>query len=445
MSDTASPDSASMPLFSSPPPADGPPAPLLLTVAGFYGTLAAARAAGRAGIPVVVADPGLLAPARWSRFVSRRERCPSMEQPEQLLQWLLDHGAHAPGAVLYPTSDEMAWLLSRHREALGRVFRLYQPPLEAVYALLHKGQLQANAQAVGLEVPPTFFPRDEAALEGVAVQARYPVLLKPQPQIFHATHSKGQLAHTPEELREGFRAACAADTYGGLLHDFDPEATRPMVQEFFSEAAEGIYSVSGFIDEAGRLVASRAAHKVLQRPRKLGIGLCFESAPVDPQLAAGLEALARRVGYYGVFEAEFIRAGGRALLIDFNPRFYSQMAFDEDRGLALPRLVHAAACGDRARLEALAAAARDWRPSARHHYRHGFVLDVTLLAQGASGRFSEDEVRHWRRWGQAPGDHVTDAVVDAEDWLPGVVDTAGHLLQYLRHPRAFVRQFVLNR
>ncbi|HET9452105.1 MAG TPA: carbamoyl-phosphate synthase, partial [Aggregicoccus sp.] len=361
---------------------------MLLTVAGFYGTLAATRAVGRAGIPVIMADSRLLAPARWSRFVARRERCPPVEQPQQLLEWLLEFGAQAPGAVLYPTCDELAWLFSRHREELGRVFRLYQPPLEAVYALLHKGQLQANAQAVGLDVPPTFFPRDEAQLEEVARQVRYPVLLKPQTQIFHALHSKGQQAETPEQLREGFRAACAEDTYSGALHDFDPEATRPMVQQFFTEAAEGIYSISGFIDASGKLVAARAAHKVLQRPRKLGIGLCFDAAEVEPGLAAGLEALAKRVGYYGVFEAEFIRAGGRSLLIDFNPRFYSQMAFDEDRGLSLAQLVHAAACGDGARVQALAEAARTWKAGGRHAYRHGFVLEVTLRAQGLSGRFS---------------------------------------------------------
>ena len=427
---------------SVPPPAT---VPMLLTVAGFYGTLAATRAVGRSGVPVVMADSRLLAPARWSRFVSRREQCPPMDEPQQLLQWLLDFGAREPGAVLYPTCDELAWLFSRHREELGRVFRLYQPPLEAVYGLLHKGRLQAHAQAVGLDVPPTFFPKDEAELEVVAQQVHYPVLLKPQTQIFHAMHSKGQQAETPQQLREGFRAACAEDTYAGALHDFDPDATRPMVQEFFTEAAEGIYSISGFIDEAGRLVAARAANKVLQRPRKLGIGLCFEGAEVEPALAAGLEALAKRVGYYGVFEAEFIRAGGRALLIDFNPRFYSQMAFEEDRGLSLPRLVHAAACGDQARMDALVAAASAWRPEARKVYRHGFVLEVTLLAQGLSGRFTRDEVRHWRSWAEQARGHTTDAVADREDWLPGMVDKVGHLLHYARYPRSFVRQFVLNR
>ena len=65
------------------------------------------------------------------------------------------------------------------------------------------------------------------------------------------------------------------------------------------------------------------------------------------------------------------------------------MAFDEDRGVSLAQLVHAAACGD---------AARDLHSGGRHVYRHGFVLEVTLRAQRLSGRFSADEVRYWRHW-----------------------------------------------
>ena len=72
----------------------------------------------------------------------------------------------------------------------------------------------------------------------------------------------------------------------------------------------------------------RAARKIVQQPRSIGIGLCFEPALVDPLLAERTKRLCERIGYYGVFELEFILAEGKAMLIDFNGRFYHQMAFD---------------------------------------------------------------------------------------------------------------------
>ena len=70
----------------------------------------------------------------------------------------------------------------------------------------------------------------------------------------------------------------------------------------------------------------RAARKILQQPPFIGTGLCFEPALVDPLLADQTKRLCERIGYYGVFELEFILAEGKAMLIDFNGRFYNQIA-----------------------------------------------------------------------------------------------------------------------
>src|SRR5215510_9027275 len=92
--------------------------PALLTMTQYAGTLAAARCLALQGVAVIVAADHLLAPALWSRAVSRRLACPAVERgPAALAQWLLELGAREPGAVLYPTSDELAWLISRHRDA----------------------------------------------------------------------------------------------------------------------------------------------------------------------------------------------------------------------------------------------------------------------------------------------------------------------------------------
>ncbi len=51
-----------------------------------------------------------------------------------------------PGHVLYPTSDDVAWPVASHSEALSRLFRLYTPPIESLVRLLDKARLVEDAR-----------------------------------------------------------------------------------------------------------------------------------------------------------------------------------------------------------------------------------------------------------------------------------------------------------
>ena len=87
-----------------------PRPPVLLTMAGHAGTLAAARCFGRAGIRVTVASDARFKPAAWSRHVERTVRCPPPSQPEKFMEWLFAFGKANPGHFLYPTCDDFAYL-----------------------------------------------------------------------------------------------------------------------------------------------------------------------------------------------------------------------------------------------------------------------------------------------------------------------------------------------
>jgi hypothetical protein len=184
---------------------------------------------------------------------------------------------------------------------------------------------------------------------------------------------------------------------------------------------------------------------VLQQPRRIGIGVCFEDAPLDPAAARAVAALCRDAAYFGVFEAEFIRSGDRRLLIDFNPRYYNQMRFEIARGLPLPLLVHAAARGDEPRLHALALEAQATHLGEPRVYCHRSVMAMMVGAQRLSGRMRARDVRRWRSWSARHRDDAVDAVFDDEDLLPGLLATARQLWHTVCHPRAFFRSMVLNR
>jgi len=55
------------------------------------------------------------------------------------------------------------------------------------------------------------------------------------------------------------------------------------------------------------------------------------------------------------------------------------------------------------------------------------------------------EVKKWREWYRANKSGVTDAVRDADDRMPSVIDTGQWVRHFAKHPRSFVRSYVLNR
>jgi predicted ATP-grasp superfamily ATP-dependent carboligase len=417
--------------------------PVLLTMAGYHGSLAALRCLGRAGISVTVAADRFGLPAAWSRWTRRRVRCPDVRDAEQFIDWLLEFGSREPGYVLYPTSDDLAYLFALHRDLLVPWFRLYQPPLATILGLLDKKSLIEAAERAGIETPRTYFAGDDAELEWIARNARFPLLIKPRTQVLFRTRNKGVRVERQTDLTRAYHAYVRANSYLPLLLRERSDIARPMLQEYECGAETNTESVAGFVDESGELFVVRGARKMLQYPRRAGIGVCFEDAEVDPDGVRSIAALCRETGYFGVFESEFIRVNGRRLLIDFNPRYYNQMAFEIARGLPLPLLTYAAAIGDREWLRQTVCAAHSTVTPGPTAWCHRFVFWMLVGSQRLSRSASADEVRKWRAWFEEHRSRIVDPAVEGDDRLPGLMDVLLQLRPLLSHPRAFLRATAL--
>ncbi len=415
---------------------------VLLLGADYYGTLAAARAFGKAGIGVTMADESRRARALFSRHVAEKLVHPPLSRPKELVDWLVDWGTRRGegSTLLYPPNDHLAWLFAAERERLSKVFAMFSPSEGAVFTLLDKQRLHEACADVGIDVPLTLSVAD---VEG-GRDVPFPVLLKPRTQVYLTSGIKGFIAHDRAELDSELKRFRELVTFDPVLTERHPDIAEPMVQEYLTAAETNIFSVSGFVAEDGSIVA-RAAMKVLQRPRKVGIGLCFEGREVEAVLVEKLAALCKKIGYHGAFESEFIVQDDKRLLIDFNPRFYSQMGFDIARGLSLPLLVWHSARGDHDGLNRELERASRWRARGSEVYVHKTMFDLVLGLQGLSGQMSRDEVRRWRSWYESHRSSAVDAVRDPDDRMPAVIDTAQWVRHFAKHPRSFVRSFVLNR
>jgi len=412
----------------------------------YSGTLAAARCLGSRGIPVTMAGEDLLAPARWSRHVTRWVPSPSVFETDRFFEWLLDFGEREPGHVLYPTCDDLAWLIARHADELAKFYRLYQPGGSSILSLLDKKALYYACTDAGLDTVRTAFPSSREEVLDLSDALAFPLLLKPRTQVMLKGHGKGLIVDRVEDLVPAYDAFGFFNRWAWGHSRVVAGANLPVLQEYLPRACQSIYSLAGFIGPNDHGVAARASRKILQRPRRLGVGLCFEEASVDQAALEGLTRLFHAVKYVGVFEAEFIEDEGRLLLIDVNPRFYGQMGFEIERGLPLACLTWLAAMGDEDGLGRCLAAARTWREGQGYTYCDSFFLNVVLSAQGWSGRMSAAEVSRWRSWHR---DHdrrslMVDSATRPEDRLPGMVAAARELFVAVRYPGAFVRKTILD-
>jgi D-aspartate ligase len=410
--------------------------PALLLMAEYNGTLAAARCLSERGAPVVIATSKLLAPSRWSNAVLRVESCPDFQEgPTRLAEWLVDFGRRNEKHVLYPTCDELAWLLAHFHAELEQHFYLYSPPGATLRTLLDKRHLYAAANKVGLATPRTWHVQDESELAAVLGQVSA-CIVKPRSQTFFRTHAKGGHATTlPDLVRlwQAYRASGYAAEVTREIGDLE----FPMIQEYLPGAASAVYSISGFAVRSGQIIDTLGSCKILQVPPEAGVGLCFESAEVDPQLVEKLSDLCRSIGYYGVFEAEFIKHEGRDLLIDFNPRYFGQVGFDIARGMQLPWLAQLCATGDeRSALKLAQARSPSTSPS---YYADSDALRWYLMTSSVFGKVSAAERQKWLAWLASRPDRFVDAVLHPGDRIPALVAKAGALWQFIRHPRRFWR------
>ena len=148
------------------------------------------------------------------------------------------------------------------------------------------------------------------------------------------------------------------------------------------------------------------------------MGVCFESTPLDPALAEQTARLCRSLGFFGVFEVEYIWDGGRWAAIDFNPRFFNQMALDIARGLPLARLCYYDAIGDVRRLAALVEQAHASPLEYKFCVRDGFTMHLILMFRSLTGRMSRRDRLGWRQWSKSNRPGMKDLIRAWDDpWV----------------------------
>jgi predicted ATP-grasp superfamily ATP-dependent carboligase len=287
------------------------------------------RSLGRRGVPVWLCRSDEHRVACSSRYVQRAPIWPrrdGAQQVEYLLELALAHGLR--GWALFPTCDETAVLLARHRPVLERCFLVAAPASEAMKVAYDKRETHALATKLGIDQPRTSFPADRADVE--ALECDFPVVLKP----------------AFKESTNRFTAAKAwrVDSHAELLARYDEACTLVppeilMVQELVLGTGAAQLSYAALAVD-GEPIASASAVRLRQQPMDFGKASSHVQTIEDGDAAAQARRLLGALNYTGVVEVEFKRDSrdGRPKLLDINARIWGWHTLCARAGVDFPWL-----------------------------------------------------------------------------------------------------------
>jgi predicted ATP-grasp superfamily ATP-dependent carboligase len=288
--------------------------PLALVLGGSVNGLSFVRSLGRRGIPALLLDSER-AVGMSSRFGTAILLPPPDRSPESWLGLLEFLGSRlsVPG-VLFPTSDALGLLVSRHAGALARYFRFLVPSAETTARILDKRLQYTAARDAGIPIPRTWFPRTLDEVRSLSTDVPYPCILKP---------------NTSHEGRKkiGNKKAVVVETKESLISVFESlGASGPefLVQEIIPGEDDALYGYLAFWSADRRELAWLTKRKLRQHPPRYGDG-SFQETIDCPEVARLGRRLLEAFDYQGFagIEFKFDARDGTYRLMEINPRTVS--------------------------------------------------------------------------------------------------------------------------
>ena len=278
------------------------------------------RAAGLAGIPVIVASCDPDEPAFASRYCVARCMLPPLSRPESVIEALLDLSTELFDTLgkrvpLMFGNDDWLELVYAHRERLQAHYLLLLNDPEVAQSLGEKSRFAQLAAERHLPVPL------QLRWEGTGPDALRTwsdkVLVKPKQKLDWHDSPLHDLLFT-----DGGKALVFDDGAATMANPLvERHRNQLLFQEFIPGDDRQLWSFHGFADEDGKVVQSFVGRKLRTSPPVTGESAYIEMV-CDPGLATFGRLMAERIPLRGFFKIDFKQdpRDGRLLVLEVNAR-----------------------------------------------------------------------------------------------------------------------------
>jgi protein-tyrosine-phosphatase/predicted ATP-grasp superfamily ATP-dependent carboligase len=300
------------------------PRPILIFNAVEHVQLAVARSLHQHGIDVTIADiTGSGSAPSPSRAIARCVNLPnSNDTPEQFVDALTELIRIGGYDMVIPCGDPGLVAVSQCYEQLSRLLYVGCPPPHIVSRVLHKNLTLEAAAKCNIAIPVTHNIRDEAELERMRDQLRFPIIAKPASKIDERLHTfKLRFFQSFEDLADAFRTVPRF----GSLH---------LLQEYCAGVGVGIE----VLIHKGLPVALFQHRRLKELPITGGGSVMAISERLAPALADQAVTLLREIGWEGpaMVEFRYDQLQNKATLMEINGRYWGSLPLAIRAGMNFP-------------------------------------------------------------------------------------------------------------
>jgi carbamoylphosphate synthase large subunit len=294
---------------------------LLLTVDGGYGPLAGVRALHAAGYETWIAASEPRTYVERSRAAAGTVQvAPPSAGAERHAREVAETAERLSVAAVLPGTEASLGALTGRESLFPPDVTIAVTSPEVLRRATDKQLLGELARRVGLEAPQaiTLIGGEEPELGELSL----PAVVKPVRTVDRDGNGElrrreATLVRTTDELRAALEAM---------------PGVRCLLQPHISGTLGAICGVAW----NGELLCSMHQRSPRIWPPDRGISSYAITSPPDPSREEAVRQMIRAIGWSGVFGVQFLFAGERAYVIDFNPRLYGSLALATASGLNLP-------------------------------------------------------------------------------------------------------------
>ncbi len=303
----------------------------VIVVGCFVPGLAVVRALANKNLHVIALTYSENDIAQHSRYVSEVVRVPHPEtEPERFLDCLLANGERWKGALVLESADHTAVVLSRHKEALSKYYRIVTPDWEVFEKFIQKENTYALAAQCGVPYPKSQVLGSLEQLDG-SPEILYPCILKPARsyEFLSRFHVKNFMVQNGTQLREKYQLC--------------QEAGVPMIlQEIVPGPDENLFKLQGYINSRGDMAGKFFHRKLRQNPPRFGVMRVGISTERYPEVEESTQRLLCQVNYRGYFSIEFKRdpRDGQLKLMENNCRLVRCGLLATASGINYPWMIY---------------------------------------------------------------------------------------------------------
>ena len=289
-------------------------------------SLAIVRSLGRQSVTVDVAANVSPCLCGYSRYASETFTYPDpMADPSAFAAAIRARTKAVAYDLVVPVTEDTLVPLAKERSTFEGLAPLAIASDAALDVVMNKDKTFELAERLGVPIPKSWNVDSPAALEALAAELDYPVVLKPSRSIAAkdgdvATRMSVGYAHARDDF---MMKASSAIAYGPLI-----------VQEYFRGAGVGIELLA----DHGEVVHAFQHRRMHEVPLTGGGSSLRESVPIDPALLDYSQRLVAAIEWHGVGMVEFKldESTGECRLMEINGRFWGSLPLAVAAGSDFP-------------------------------------------------------------------------------------------------------------